>query len=391
MNAREAVMDGQAATGPAHTDWLPVHLGLKALSVQRAQLEAREVALLRLAQDMTIWQHFGYASLVQYMEHELGYRAHTALELVRTANALASLPHMTAALEAGAVFPCAVRELTRIVTPDTEEEWLEAVAGKTVHEVQRMVAGHEKGARPGDPKDPESELLTLTFRVSPTVHALAFRARMELEAMLGGGKLEDDELIETIYRRALETLPDSEGRPAFQMAISTCKRCQRSYQDVAGEQVEVDEATLSRAQCDHEHLGDLEADEPARATSSVTKRKRRQIYARDGHCCAVPGCRMTRYLDIHHVTYQSHGGGHEMSNTILLCTGHHAAVHKNTLRIRGKAPDELSFEWAGRDAVITHIEQFQLRREADPSARTDDAVPWDPADSVPWDPETPSG
>ncbi|HEU0033940.1 MAG TPA: HNH endonuclease signature motif containing protein [Kofleriaceae bacterium] len=337
--------------GTDREPWLEVHLGLKALSARRAQMEAREVALLRLAEEMTLWQQFGHASLVQYMEHELGYRAHTALELIRTAKALASLPRMTAALEAGAVFPTAIRELTRIATPDTEEEWLAAVAGKTVHEVQRMVAGRAPGDRPGDPKDVENEVVTLTFRVSPSVHAFAVRARMELEALVGTGRLDDDELVETIYRRALEALPASEGRPGFQMAISTCKRCKRTYQDVAGEEVEVDAATLSRAECDHEHLGDLEADEPARVTSSVTKRKRRQIYARDGYCCAVPGCQMTRYLDVHHVTFQSRGGGHEMSNTILLCTGHHAAVHKDKLRIRGEAPGDLIFEWIGRDEV----------------------------------------
>ncbi|HEU0034734.1 MAG TPA: HNH endonuclease signature motif containing protein [Kofleriaceae bacterium] len=356
--------------------WLAVHLGLKKLSAQRAQMEAREVALLRLAEDMTIWQHFGHVSLVQYMEQELGYRAHTAMELVRTAKALATLPHMTAALEAGEVFPCAIRELTRIATPETEEEWLEAIAGKTVHEVQRMVAGHDKGARPGDPKDPDNELITLTFRVSPTVHAFAYRARMELEAMLGSGKLDDDELIETIYRRALEEVSTTEGQPAFQMAISTCKRCQQSYQSVAGEEIEVDAATLARAECDHEHLGDLEADAPPRVTASVTKRKRRQIYARDGHCCAVPGCRMTRYLDIHHVTFQSDGGGHELSNTILLCTGHHAAVHKGRLRITGKAPDEVIFEFVGRDEVAALVPRDSTR-----------AVPWDErrAEPIPWD------
>ncbi|HEU0035723.1 MAG TPA: HNH endonuclease signature motif containing protein [Kofleriaceae bacterium] len=348
---------------------MAVHLGLKKLSAQRAQLEAREVELLRLAEEMTLWQHLGYASFVQYMEHELGYRAHTALEMIRTAKALATLPHMTAALEAGAVFPCAIRELTRIATPETEEEWLAAVAGKTVHEVQRMVAGREKGARPGDPKDPETELLTLTFRVSPTVHALAFRARVELEAMLGSGKLEDSELIETLFRRALETLPESDGQPAFQVALSTCKQCKRSYQDVAGEEVEVDAATLSRAQCDHDDLGDLEADAPARVTSSVTKRKRRQVYARDGYCCVVPGCRMTRYLEIHHVRFRSSGGGHELSNTVLLCTGHHAALHKGALRITGEAPDNLVFEWLGRDAVAAIMTAHQHV--------PDGSVPWD--------------
>ncbi|HEU0035954.1 MAG TPA: HNH endonuclease signature motif containing protein [Kofleriaceae bacterium] len=369
-------MQGTTRAGDTHDNstldhgrerWLAVHLGLKKLSAQRAQIEAREVALLRLAEELTIWQHFGHVSLVQYMEQELGYRAHTAMELVRTAKALATLPQMTAALEAGAVFPCAIRELTRIATPETEEEWLDAIAGKTVHEVQRMVAGHDKGARPGDPKDPDNELITLTFRVSPTVHAFAYRARMELEAMLGGGKLDDDELIETIYRRALEPT-DAESQPAFQMAISTCKRCKRSYQDVAGDEIDVDAATLARAECDHEHLGDLEADAPARVTSSVTKRKRRQIYARDGHCCAVPGCRMTRYLDIHHVNFQSAGGGHELSNTILLCTGHHAAVHKGKLRITGKAPSEVLFEFVGRDEITA-------------------LLPWDEelAEPLPWD------
>lgn len=88
---------------------------------------------------------------------------------------------------------------------------------------------------------------------------------------------------------------------------------------------------------------------------------------------------MTRYLDVHHVKYQSLGGGHDMTNTILLCTGHHAAVHKDKLRIMGKAPDDIIFEFVGREQVA-ELAAFEHRQ------RSNREVPWDNVnEEVPWD------
>ena len=47
----------------------------------------------------------------------------------------------------------------------------------------------------------------------------------------------------------------------------------------------------------------------------------------------------TRFVQIHHVEFQSDGGTHEISNLVSLCTAHHRLLHEGKLRIVGSVPD----------------------------------------------------
>jgi hypothetical protein len=102
---------------------------------------------------------------------------------------------------------------------------------------------------------------------------------------------------------------------------------------------------MERARCDARVLGDLTASYPERAVSSVTPRMREQVLALFGATCAVPGCRSSRCLEIHHLIPQAQGGPHEMWNLAPLCDGHHVAEHLGLLKITGRAPFDLTFEW----------------------------------------------
>jgi hypothetical protein len=133
------------------------------------------------------------------------------------------------------------------------------------------------------------------------------------------------------------------GSPPYQIAIKRCPDCNRGWQYTGGRDIEVDPAVLELAACDAVHLGSLDAAAPERTTTTVTPRKRQQVLARDGRCCTVPGCRRIMGLDLHHIEYQSHGGGHSLSNLTTLCDLHHRAVHFEKLVIRGTAPDQLTF------------------------------------------------
>jgi hypothetical protein len=43
------------------------------------------------------------------------------------------------------------RELTRVAIPETEQEWLEASRGKTVHQLEALVTGKGPGDKPTSP------------------------------------------------------------------------------------------------------------------------------------------------------------------------------------------------------------------------------------------------
>src|SRR5690606_27644920 len=210
-----------------------------------------------------------------------------------------------------------------------------------------------------------------------------------------GQRLSDDEMIQSVFRRAYDDganaggkAGDKAGSPAYKIAIKQCPDCRRAWQNSGGRDLEVDPAVIECASCDASLLGSVDAAVPERTTTTVTPRKREQVMARDGYGCTVPGCRRNVGLDLHHIQYQSDGGGHEMSNLTVTCSLHHQAVHFGKLVIRGTAPDHLTFEFRRhRDRYnITDDEVF-----APPSPRGSiDDVPWPLPCAVPRGP-TPRG
>jgi hypothetical protein len=279
----------------------------------------------------------------EYLERELGYAPQVGIERLRIAHALATLPQIEARLTDGGLPYSAVRELTRVATTDTEQDWLDRARGKTLREIEAMVSGRKRGDRPDDPKDPNLAPRVLRLELSPTAFAL-FRQAQSAMADEHGGHLDDSALIEVLSRRAMEGTGGTD-RPAYQIALTLCEWCGRGWQNGAGREVDVEPAAIERAQCDAELLGSLDVDEPERLRTTVTPRVRRQVFARDHHRCTVPGCRSSRNLDLHHIEFQSNGGGHEMSNLTILCSAHHQSLHEGLLTIQGTAPHALEFAW----------------------------------------------
>jgi hypothetical protein len=92
-------------------------------------------------------------------------------------------------------------------------------------------------------------------------------------------------------------------------------------------------------------------------SAAVTRSRSRSQKVRDrdaGHC-QVPGC-SHRATHAHHVLFRSHGGGDELENQVALCAFHHLrCIHGGTLRVVGRAPDDLRWflngePWAGPGA-----------------------------------------
>ncbi len=368
-------------------EWLRVDQRLRGIAARRAAIDAEEAHLLRYAEELKLWRGWGFGSLLEYMERAMGYAPRTAAERLRVARVITELPLIADALEKGELAHSAVRELSRVAIPETEDAWLEAARGKSLREIEAMVSGHKPGHLPTDETEPRLHRRTLTIEVSPETYDL-WRKMHSLAAEEHGQRLSDDELISSLFRRAYGDGGDgslgdgstgsagggnngsgsnsgdasrgdhgsrggdsrTRGRnkassPAYKIAIKQCPDCKRAWQYGGGRDIEVDPAVLECAACDAVHLGSLDAAAPERVTTSVTPRKREQVLARDGFHCTVPGCRRAVGLDLHHISYQSRGGGHELRNLTILCSLHHHAVHFGKLVIGGIAPDHLTFEF----------------------------------------------
>src|SRR6185503_14920666 len=118
-----------------------------------------------------LWTHFGCVTIIEYLEVFCGIEPRTALERVRVSLALADLPLLEAELESGTFQFSHVKELTRILIAETEEEWVQHTRGMTYREVQRAVAGHVRGDRPTDPTQPDERKRFVGFHVKPSTAA----------------------------------------------------------------------------------------------------------------------------------------------------------------------------------------------------------------------------
>jgi HNH endonuclease len=318
----------------------------------RSALDADELAQLRRAKQVRLWRDHGYATMTEYLESELGYAPRTITERIRVAEALEALPELEDALAAHEIAFSAVRELTRVVSPEKQRAWLDHVKGKNLRQIEEAVQGLPYGADPSAPKSPKLRRQRLSYDdVLPETLALERQARLAANESAGGARRLDDNAFLALVMRSFvsgSSATDEVPRPAYQISITTCRDCKRGWQNGAGREFPIAQSTIDRAACDAEHLGALETESPERLTSSVTPRLRRLVFARDGYRCANPPCRSTRNLEIHHVEHQEHGGNHALSNITLMCGACHTLHHDGRLVVRGTAPDALEFIRAPR-------------------------------------------
>ena len=140
-----------------------IHRRLKRIVKARGALDAQEAAALRDAQALRVWRQYGYASLIEYIELEMGYTPRVALERLRVAKAIEELPVIAEMLEQGEMPFSKAKELTRVATPETEETWVEAAGDKNVREVEKLVSGRKRGDTPETPPDPELQRMRVFY------------------------------------------------------------------------------------------------------------------------------------------------------------------------------------------------------------------------------------
>jgi hypothetical protein len=281
----------------------------------------------------------------------------------------------------------AVRELTRVAVQETEREWLDAARGKSVRQLEELVAGKRFGDTPAAPSDPSLRRHVLRFEVEGETLALFRRAVAELRQRLGSAPigarasewLSDDAVLLEMARLVLGG-PHDEGRASYQVAMNICGQCGGGNVDGGGEPIAVGPEVVAMAHCDGQHIGEVggvgvepandavpqalpaqpDHDEAqhiggaartrahvgARATQTIPPAVRRAVMRRDGGRCRVPGCRNATFVDVHHIDLRSEGGGHRVDNLLTVCGAHHRALHRGTLSVERDQAQAICFRHA---------------------------------------------
>src|SRR6187399_1896235 len=254
---------GNVHVGAHGVSWQRAHEELVRLAEKRAGLDFEEGRWLLRAFRSAVHVRLGYGAFNEYTERLFGYGPRLNQEKLRVAEALEELPETARDLQTGAVSFSLARELTRVATPSTEQEWLEAARGRSVREVEHLVSGHRPGSLPDDVPDSRLKHHGLRLDLSGEVFA-TFREAMAKIRRDAGESLDDDAAILLLCRQALEG-PKDPGRSSYQIALTVCESCRRATQQGRGELIEVSPEVLEMAECDGQHIGHLYEDAAARA------------------------------------------------------------------------------------------------------------------------------
>ena len=387
-----SMSDGAESRG---ADWKEVDTRLRELARQSASQDWEIGCALLLARQTRAHERLGFASLFEYVGRLFGYTERVTAERLRVAEDLRVLPALEGALRAGDRNWSAIRELTRVAVDETDREWLDFSAGKTVRELEHAVSGLRPGDRPGDAPDPHLVRKIIRVEVSPEGWGLFKDAMARLRREVDQRLSEEDAFME-LCRRALGAASDPGATP-YQVALTVCDHCGRTWQDAGGETLELPPEVGERAGCDAQHVGRVDHPSPAgsrapgaaptagdeaprrslasaealepdttqpprgdddeptgrapagthvgvqRATRTIPPATRRQVLRRDRGRCRAPGCRSHIWLDLHHVVPRSEGGTHDPAGILVLCGAHHALLHRGLLVIEGTTEQDARF------------------------------------------------
>lgn len=327
---------------------------LRGIGHDRARLEYETCVLLLEGERVGVHRSYGYASIREYAEAVVGLSPRETEERLRVARALQTLPSVAERFRTAELKFSAVRELSRVATAQTEDEWIAAAGSKSARQIERLVSGHAIGDRPGDPVNDDARRHRVVLDLSAQAFALLRDAKTELVKSTGHG-LDDDAFITLLARSLLlgdgaATEPPRGGTvdvaSNYRVGLVTCPSCKKTVRTGGSEDVVVEPHVLEAAMC---HAEVVDVDNDARATQTIPPRIQRQVRLRHHDRCAVPDCR-NAVTDLHHLDERAEGGTHDPNRMLPLCGAHHDAAHRHVLVIGGDAMSGFTFAHADRRA-----------------------------------------
>jgi len=323
------------------------------------------------------WGAQGARSCAHWLCWRTGLDLGAAREKVRVARALDELPRISEAMRHGELSYSKTRALTRVATPENEEELLDFARAGTAAHVERLVRAWRRVDRLEDAATAERQrrhryvrtytdedgMLVVRARLEPEAGAAflkaldaardrLYRSEREDQSAVGPdapepeadfGQRQADALAlvaESALGRGLDEAEATTGGDHHQVVVhvdaeALLKDSERGQSVLEGG-AHVSAETSRRLACDASkvvmsHGRDGRILDVGRKTRTVPPAIRRALAFRD-RSCRFPGCGV-KICDAHHVEHWADGGATKLSNLVLLCRRHHRAVHEEGYRV----------------------------------------------------------
>ena len=316
----------------------------------------------------------GFRSCAHWLSWRVGLSPGAAREYVRVARALPELAQISAAFGDGEISYSKVRAVTRIATPETEDELLNLARGGTASHVEKVVRLYRRGDVVQENDQAQEQQRTrrlVTWFDNDGMLVVQGRLTAEQGALLlkalevSTDELCDTQSVSAETSSASDPIPQSSGDQLKADALArvaeralACDAAESSSSDRFQVVVHVDAEVLAdpaadgrceiedgsaiaaetarRLACDstvstmvHWPSGELTA---GRKTRVISAPLRRALKERDGTRCAFPGCGC-RGRDAHHVQSWAESGPTVLGNLLSLCRSHHTLVHEGGFRV----------------------------------------------------------
>jgi Domain of unknown function (DUF222)/HNH endonuclease len=389
-----------ATRPPDELDQMPLELLEREITELAAHIHAATCRFLLLVRELDRregWAEWGCKSCAHWLSWQCAIGLGAAREQVRVARCLDELPAIRAAFGRGQLSFSQVRAMTRVATPETEEEMLEIAEHATAAQLEALLRRY-RGVLEVELGDSDASFRRRYVRCSHDEDgALLIDARLPaeegavvlaaLDAARDAVRTQQDVSAETSCADEDASEPPSAAEDvsaetsADPCAVSkadalvlmadtllasgpAARRGGDRYQVV----VHVEAGTLSseseqgvceldrgpglhpetarRLACDASVVRILERDgrplSVGRKSRSVPPALMRALQSRDGGC-RFPGCCERRFVDAHHIEHWARGGATNISNLVQLCRHHHRLLHEGGYRIHRTSRGGLVF------------------------------------------------
>jgi hypothetical protein len=357
------------------------------------------------------WANSGFLSLAAWLAWRIDIGPVAAREYVRVARALGELKLVDAAFAAGKLSYSKVRAITRVATPQTEQDFLDISTNATASQIERLGAAYRRTRV--DPKEPPldqrrfvrrsetpSGMVRIEAQLPPEQAAMVWQA---LSSAVDAGRSQADASAESADGRTppppTDASAEAKKRPELDPAHLPAERADAlvsvaqaylshsprtlgsGYELVLmstkeqlahgaagiggylrdGTPLPLHVARMLACDCSRVNVDVGQSGEildVGRARRTIPSRIGRALWLRDGGCRA-PGCGRRHHLHAHHIEEWANGGKTSLANLVLLCPGHHLQVHEGNLSV------------AVRDGKLEFHNRFGLKLEPVPE-RSDD-------------------